>query len=90
MSEEWSQESGAELAEFNRRMAGRRWGRRDGLTGEQRAAMMKRIQAEQVRHQGGRPRTVVHAPGPRGGCRCAECRGRQVLKGSIDEKRCLG
>jgi hypothetical protein len=47
---------------------------RDAIPRERRSALMREINGLRKSRGGGRPRTVEHAPGPRGGCRCADCR----------------
>lgn len=70
-------EPGREEAQGGARsMAAWRWGKlpRGALTSAQRSEIMRELASRRRAHGGGRPRTVEHKPGPRGGCRCADCR----------------
>jgi hypothetical protein len=69
--DEFSQES---LTPFQEIAMWRHKGK-DGrlMSRERRSAVMREL-GKLRRGRGGREATVLHAPGPRGGCRCAECR----------------
>jgi hypothetical protein len=59
-------------------MAAWRWGKipRSALDRKARAEIMRQLAKQNPVKSTGRPRTVEHRPGPRGGCRCADCRAR--------------
>lgn len=55
-------------------IAAHRWGK-VSLDRQTRRVLMRQLRALPRRGAaGGRPPSVPHSPGPRGGCRCADCR----------------
>ena len=50
---------------------------KERLDRKARAGIAREMASKRRTHGGGRPRTIPHKPGPRGGCRCAECRGKR-------------
>ena len=69
-------EEGGEAREMARRLAEARWrGKRDlGLSADKRSELARKAARARTTFGGGRPRKIMHNPGARGGCRCANCR----------------
>ena len=82
--DDWNQDDPSEMAVMG--LIARGKVPKDRVPRERRSALMREINGLRRVRGGGRPRTVVHAPGPRGGCRCADCR----KQGKAVPKRIMG
>lgn len=84
--DEWNQEEPGELQVMGLIARGKL--PRETIPRARRSAVMREINGLRRVRGGGRPRTVGHAPGPRGGCRCADCRAQG--KAGRGPKRIMG
>ena len=81
MPDEYNQEEDA----IGKALAGLRWSKEGKRLGRrEKSAIGRAMVAKRGRSKGGRKRVVEHAPGPRGGCRCVECRRRKKVEPAVE------